>query len=337
VFSADGKTVFTAGADHQIVEWDAATGNVRSTSRLKMPERVRPKWEQTGERRGFASPDVVVLSPEGKRVAVACNGNTLNELLVFDRATGTELLGLKTGFPPTHQWYLPPTFTSDASGLFYTRANFSPLREADRGIPLWDIESGLSRCRIQLQHQDSFPFPAAFSPDGTRIVTFTVDRDAMKSSLLVGSWNSATGAKSAEHVVFTGKGLSLDRGHIAVSPDNRTALVAAHGSSEKSQLFTWDITNGKVVKEIQIPDEFALTGPLAISKDGKTAAVAGRRGRLNDKSMVVVCELATGKVLRNCRGSEEWVTTLALSPDGKTLAAGSTDTTVLLWDLAGAK
>ena len=93
LFSADGKTVFTAGSDHTIAEWDAATGNVRSASRLKLPERTRPRWRQTGDTRGFAAPDMVVLSPDGKFVAVACSGNTLNELLVLDRDTGTELLG----------------------------------------------------------------------------------------------------------------------------------------------------------------------------------------------------------------------------------------------------
>src|SRR5262249_27151773 len=51
---------------------------------------------------------------------------------------------------------------------------------------------------------------------------------------------------------------------------------------------------------------------------------------------VAVWELASGQVRQEFAGHQNQVAALAYSPDGKTLASGSYDTTVLLWDLTGA-
>ena len=51
-----------------------------------------------------------------------------------------------------------------------------------------------------------------------------------------------------------------------------------------------------------------------------------------------VCNRADGRVLRSFQpGHLAGVTYLAFSPDSKSLATGSADTTVLLWDLGDGK
>ena len=48
-------------------------------------------------------------------------------------------------------------------------------------------------------------------------------------------------------------------------------------------------------------------------------------------------DVATGKEIRRCQGHQGGVSSVAYSPDGKTLASGSADKTMRLWDVATGK
>ncbi|MDX2231516.1 MAG: WD40 repeat domain-containing protein [Leptolyngbyaceae cyanobacterium bins.349] len=54
----------------------------------------------------------------------------------------------------------------------------------------------------------------------------------------------------------------------------------------------------------------------------------------SNKNQIDVWDLTTGQQVRSLQGHSQWVTALAISPNGNTLASGSLDGTINLWDLA---
>src|SRR5262249_51235643 len=89
-------------------------------------------------------------------------------------------------------------------------------------------------------------------------------------------------------------------------------------------------------------DRFRLGGPgyhLVASPDGKSlfSCAGGREILSDDDKTELMWDTRTGRQVRRFEGHEHLVMSLALAPDGKTLASGSADGTVRLWDVATGK
>jgi WD40 repeat protein len=137
-------------------------------------------------------------------------------------------------------------------------------------------------------------------------------------------WDLATGKKLGEVTEPGG----TDALGLAAGPDGKTALF----TEATGGLRVLDLTAGKVVRRIDTGGLTVCAGPVH-SPDRKRFAV----GLPDDgplRSEVRVYDTATGELLKTFRGHAAPVTALAFSPDGKTLASGSYDTTVLFWDVS---
>ena len=166
--------------------------------------------------------------------------------------------------------------------------------------------------------------PLAFSPDGTKLVS--PGHNSFQTLLwdVDMAHNSLTLTEGADAVAF--------------SPDG--SLLATIRSFD---IFLWDTVTGKKVRELPIREGDGVQGKaMTFSPDGMillASKVAHVLPFCFDT--IELFDIKTGQKLLSLPGHTEPIETLVFSHDGKTLASGSQDGTVLLWNwekiLAGVK
>ena len=159
-----------------------------------------------------------------------------------------------------------------------------------------------------------------FSPDGNTLASGSWDNS-------IKLWNPATGEEIRTLIGHSDSVLS-----VVISPNGKTL---ASGSRDNT-IRLWNPATGEQILTLQGGSN--LVRSIAISPDGKILA----SGSLNNT--IQLWNLATGEKIRTLvEHSSRFNSLLALvntaysvsfSPDGKTLASGSYDNTIKLWNLA---
>jgi WD40 repeat protein len=160
---------------------------------------------------------------------------------------------------------------------------------------------------LQLRHTEAVEC-VAFTPDGKQIVSGSRLGDLRL-------WDVATGRE-----VRSLPGHRLGTRAIAFSADGKT-LISAGGDPA---IRIHDLTTGR---DRVLPEQEDEVFSIALSRDGKTLAVGDRSGKAR------LLDLTTGTCKRSIGDFRVNVSSLALSPDGLTLAtAGTGSCGVRLWD-----
>lgn len=173
----------------------------------------------------------------------------------------------------------------------------------DHEVRLWDLAKRQERAVFR--GHESLVTSLAVSPDGKRLASGSFDKR-------VTVWDLATGKPlfhgAHEHYV-AGVAFSSDGQLLASSDRANTVRI-------------WDLATSK--ERAKLPHDDRLVRGLAFAGHKRLATLDGSRARLWD--------LDTGQTLRIFQ-DDALICQLAVSPDGKILATGTTAGLVRLWDM----
>ncbi len=176
----------------------------------------------------------------------------------------------------------------------------------DKTIKLWQLDTGAEI--YTLGERLKGVFALAVSPDGKLLAS--------------GSWNETIELWNLE----TGSllyNLSQHKASVralAIAPDSRTLIS---GSFDQT-IVLWSLPDGTVTKTILDREPIAA---IALSADGTFLASTG------DDGIVKIWSLASGLKIAESSGNKHCIGSLSISPDAQTIAAGTVDGDLLLWQV----
>jgi RNA polymerase sigma factor (sigma-70 family) len=352
---ADGKTLVSgSGSGHGLYVWSLASGKEVLSSGDSFHPVIRVSYSPDGRLMAAGSYDGVIrlwdvaakkevrrfqgdtgyltsvlFSPDGRKLASA----GLHEIRIWDAASGKTLRRFR-GTKDRYAVVCSLVWSGDGKML----AGW--LRE-QRRICLWDAATGAELRRLDCG--DTSINGLAFSLDSKTLAAVGGTWGRGNSLLL---WETATGrllrSFTPKHTLHC----------VVFSPDGRTLAAAgrrsdlAGDSREEREITLWEVVSG--LQRLTLKHGEGVTD-LAFSPDGRLLAAACNktytythirgngvvdaveRGKPK-RQRVRLWDVAAEKELPPLEGHLGAIASLAFSPDGKLLATGSNDTTVLLWD-----
>ena len=294
-FLPDGKRL-ASGGTAEVRLWDVS--NQRELQRFNL------KQGQSGWVTGLA------CFPDGKRLlASTANGG----LHLWDVAGGPEARGIIRGNSDDGMVLSPD------GKAFVTWRHNEPLS-------LWDAHSWKPVREWPMDKK--WVEAVVFSPDG-KTLTASVAGDGQKALL---NWDVATGgplpgfgkpARVANALAYSADGRLL----AAVEWFGTVRLWETATRGQRAVAHMADNARGIA---------FSPDGRFLVTANGGGFRRASKDGTTGNENYGKIClvDVATLKVVRRLAGHFGGVTSLAFSPDGKLLASGGQDTTVLVWDMA---
>jgi WD40 repeat protein len=310
-FAVDGKALLTGSGHNDIHPREHARWDTTTWKRVQVTSIGSPPWPNVG----VVSPDQSVYADESGTALYSLKTGKLDSRLDQPRATNTPW-PQKCMFSPSGKHYLLAFKTDKGIG-------------SDR---LYGVLSGKLRCELPAQ---AFCYQAgivAFSPD-ERLIAILGEEN------LLHVHDTATGKQLHCLESAWRKDEFADRhfvASLAFSTDNKylASWITNVGEQDpgRKPIRVWNMADGNELAQIA-PENSNLRHAayervrFAWSPDGRVLAVGQHKIRL--------WEMATLGIRRELPGhGDASVQGLSFSPDGRLLASGATDTTVLIWDVS---
>ena len=316
-FNQDGTTVVSGSNDKTVRLWNIQTGeclilqghtnNITFVSFHPLDEKLITAstdhtvrlWNiQNGEcLQTFNIPInwllAIALSHDGKTLVTGSDGNAVK---FWDMSSGT----LVKTLPDYDSFVWTVALSKDGKTLV--------TGSEDNTIKIWDIETG--ECLQTLREHDRRVWLVDIHPDNRHLLSISEDQT-------IKLWDI-----SSRRCLKTLQGYSNWILSLAFSPDGET--LASSYQDWKVRL--WDIKTGKC--------NLILAG-----HDNLISSVAFAPQHISDYFLASASDDNTivlwnhqGKCSKTLQGHDDWVYSVDFSPDGNTLASGSRDNTVKIWD-----
>ena len=296
-FSKDGTTLTTAAFNGVVDVWSLQTGR----------ELITFTDGQCDAADVIAlSPDATYFVREGREGLIAFKPDGFGSRMNSWGGTRLQLWEIATEAEIPGPW--------QDTGNNVSKAIFSPVHgilavSSHKDIQAWHISTGTELFRFDAQWSPRTD--PVFSPDGKWLAT--IDRPG-KAQV----WNVET--PDAPAIIST-----QNPDAMAFSPDSTTLAIATEGN-----IYLWKFHIEGEDEPTSIPGGVrGFKTVLTFSPDGTILVGSGMEGW---NTPIKLWDVETGRGLGMLSGHTEPVETLVFSHDGKTLASGSEDGTVLLWD-----
>ena len=294
--SGDGETIALGEgeASGAVTLWEAGTGRfIRELARL--PRAVTSlSFSPDGKALAAGGADLHLLSQLGDPLA------KISEMFIAKMTR--RIVSVPAGSVADRSTAEPPHNLADPP--------------ATMNVVVWNVANG-----EELFRSDDFGLDVCFSPDGTRLLTFRLNRTGQDASRapdtfasLLDTVNRSERAQgrlgAAECFSFDGEG---------------TCLALAGWDREREIGFV-RLINPATGEERLSFNPGKHVGAVKLNRDGSIAVVAEARG----SPAIEVWDLQTHRRLRTLRGHAGPINALALATDGR-LASSSWDTTIKFW------
>ncbi len=296
-FSANQESIYTVSEDGALFRWEYVSTALTNGDEDEMVDAQDERWRIV--KRDYCSSNAKLKCASfhpATNLLTACFDNGLFSL--YELPDFSNLHSLSMASSPIS------AITVNKSGEWLA------LGSSKTGqLLVWEHTSE-SNILKQSSHLDTMT-TLSYSPDSTRIITGSDDG-------LIKIWDVNSGF------------------HIATFTEHTSAVTASAYSKRGNVLFTssldgsvraWDMLRYRNFRTFTAPTRLSFSC-LAVDPSAEVVCAAS-----HDSFDIHLWSVQTGALLDQLSGHEGPISTLAFTPDGRTLISGSWDRTIRLWNV----
>jgi WD40 repeat protein/predicted Ser/Thr protein kinase len=334
IFSPNNRLLASSSLDHTVRLWDATAWN-----------EVRALTGHTAAVHGIS------FSKDGSRLASCSDDGTLR---IWSTATGRQIDALRkegagtvtVTFRPDDRFIVSggwdgtitvwdPVARTVRHTLKGHTAGIRPLEflgngpvlasgSVDGEVCFWNTDTGAKMGTLKAHARE---LNLAVTHDGKMLATVSWDR-GVKLWQLTDAASAARENRPIQATLVHPLKARSDVHGVAFSPDGKWLITGGLG-----HLAAWDVRLGKEVAVMSTPHQ-PIVHSVAFASDGKIFVSGGSTGPMVGTGNIQVWETKTWAPIRPGDFHSVTANVVAMSADGKYIAAGNTDNTITLFDAA---